>query len=362
MSLQSFHSHALGLPLFVLLSIVPLLQRVQTASFKHSSLIDVAPIPIFLTTLATISTINYSHVTSLFSIFFVSLYLLLFFYRGNDHYHHSIITKAFQSVLIIHVAFFYCQFFYWALTGVVLDPVNSLGMGFAEKWSSSKGFFINGGLVPRFMGLYNEPGTYSTWVFGLSIPVFLQSNNNLLKLLTIGSLVASASLYGFIFACVLLVYTFVYEYKIKARFICLLGFILLIIFSGVKDLINDSIIQRLFITQEGFHFRMLAIENALNNFACGNLCNQSAESAPLDIGLIFSVLSDGGIFLLLFFIFTIYFLTGTKNFGVLFLISVLVMTKMKLTYPLFWVIILYVYIYQRGPLRIFRNPEVYRNE
>src|SRR5690606_32364124 len=77
-------------------------------------------------------------------------------------------VKPISIVLIIHLMFWYLQFVIWLLSGNYLDFLEPI-TGESQRYLSLKGLTFGGSRMPRFTGLYSEPGTYSTYIFLLLV-------------------------------------------------------------------------------------------------------------------------------------------------------------------------------------------------
>ena len=76
----------------------------------------------------------------------------------------------------------------------------------------------------------------------------------------------------------------------------------------------------------------------LETFLCGRLCPGNTNDYPLDVGVYVSLINDGGVlYLLAFGLFTVLAGMFSSLSGFLLLFS-LMLTKIKLSYPLVWVL------------------------
>lgn len=78
----------------------------------------------------------------------------------------SLLKRALANVLMMHAAIIATQVLYFAITRDLISPLSMLGGGDVRSFSK-KGVVIGTVLVPRFSGLFSEPGTYS----GVIVPV-----------------------------------------------------------------------------------------------------------------------------------------------------------------------------------------------
>lgn len=118
----------------------------------------------------------------------------------------SVLLNALTLCLSLHLAAFGVQVLYWMIRGEVLDLTGALGFEPASWSSTLKSLVVAGVRIPRFTGLLNEPGTYSAVMIGLTTAHYgLRRSLSPVSLLALMSVVATASLGGSILVVVLLV-------------------------------------------------------------------------------------------------------------------------------------------------------------
>ena len=143
------------------------------------------------------------------------------------------IKNILEILLIVHTSYFFTQFFSYYLFGIDVDLIKVI-TGVSQKgWGGS--FSLDSlGDLRRFGGLYNEPGTYATFispVLAMYITYFLQSKKcKIITYLTLLSLILTFSTFAFIFSTLIAI-TMVIIYKQKALFVAttyVLGFVTVI--------------------------------------------------------------------------------------------------------------------------------------
>jgi hypothetical protein len=130
--------------------------------------------------------------------------------------------RAFEIIFRVLVLFWFVQFLFYHLTGIVIDP-------------SGAGRFLgnsNEGLLFRATGFFNEPGTYANVMYSMAVIRFMMLRRRIdfwMKLLLL-SLLGSFSLFGWFFAALLCV--LFYSWRRKPRVELLAGGGLLALFMG----------------------------------------------------------------------------------------------------------------------------------
>ena len=105
-------------------------------------------------------------------------------------------AKALRWVILLHVAVIAGQMVYWFATGTYFDVLQYTGLG-EQTVISRKGFEYGGSLVPRFAGMFNEPGTYSAIIAALLAAEFAISRRiSWLTALALASILGTMSLAG----------------------------------------------------------------------------------------------------------------------------------------------------------------------
>ena len=107
--------------------------------------------------------------------------------------------RALSAVLSIHIGLFVVQVAWWFASENYLDYL--LLSDLDSRWSSNKGYRLYGHLVPRFTGAFTEPATYAGVVGAMTAClIFIRRRLGWLGAVSIGTLVLSASTTGFVLA------------------------------------------------------------------------------------------------------------------------------------------------------------------
>jgi hypothetical protein len=230
------------------------------------------------------------------------------------------ITNILLVTLSIHVFFLYTQVAIFFYSGEYVDLLKYLSVESSSNFSL-KGYRINDQLIPRFSGLYNEPGTYSIWVF-LQLLVwqkFEQKKRHTIVLyLTLTSILLTASAYGYV-----MILIFILQ-KINLKNLLLLGFLF---FITILFLVGR------FESGYGIGERLYIFEALKNNpswliFGVGDVAGLLRDDAGQGI----SSILHGGILTLLALL---VLLSESWIVALIVLIA-----KIKLTYPFLYYILL----------------------
>jgi hypothetical protein len=257
---------------------------------------------------------------------YLTVFSILLLRKNNS----SILLSAFTITLKIHIAFWLIQAVYWLMTGSFLDFVEPI-TGDASRYSSSKGISIHGTRIPRFTGLYLEPGTYSNYLYGiLVVRLLLSGKADLLGLIGCVSMFLSFSLFGAIFASsYCLIYVIEAEKKIL-KFLIAMG-VLLLSLRAILPVYN-TILGRVL---SGVDLeRAPLIKSMLENVdPFWGLNRHLVTIAVMDNTLYLASYIIGGLILLIPLI-TIHILVCAKKKGsVKMAISLIFATKIKFSYP-----------------------------
>ena len=213
---------------------------------------------------------------------------------------HKFTSNIFQNVIVIHLTFFYLQFFAYYLFNIEIDFLI-----FSENTSRNLGGvftipFTDIALM-RSSGLFSEPGTYSNIMFLLYLGWFFKRvdpkpKDNLISNLLIFSLFVSFSTFGIIFALAIF---FSRQTNFAAIVLISVVVLLFVIPYLASRFFDDGAIS----LDSGLGFRAEYISSALENFSSirGWLIGEGALSAPVyfvdkegadnDSGLIFYILN-----------------------------------------------------------------------
>ena len=252
----------------------------------------------------------------------------------------KLLETAIRICIWFHLAAFFSQCGYWLLTGSVLDITGSLGFESAS-WSSIKGFNFGGIQIPRFSGLLNEPGTYSAVTIALAVSYYaLTRAVTPVFVIALISIISSASLSGVVLVVALLFAVSVDRMRRgrSGRFVT--GAFLLFAAGAGALWLRSLFDQRAsFRTPEStYHSTMARWVTAPENLSVFGLSRDSLPAMFVvnDIGVWADILVRWGVVGLLALLAYILFVVGGVQ---ALLIAPLILTKLKVTYPLLFLAI-----------------------
>lgn len=331
-TLQSFYFSNIGASIFPVIGSIGIfalsIRRFRAAPIKRFKLILIS-FCLFSTFQISIDIYLDSYYKGFLSfpvLFCCMIGAILFF--DNRLY---LLKKVIKYVIILHLLFLFLQILVWFGTGEYLDYLY-LVTGEAQHYMSQKGIVINGERTPRFTGLFNEPGTYSTWIFSLVlIYYFLQRKISYLLILSLVSMVITMSLYGILLSFLFCLLVLFKRVNIKRAFLVLPIYILIL-------LIIPDIERRLSGEYAGIAFRLTAIKAIFDplTFFGGRLFNETLNKILLDVSIPVYLVYQGGVVYLAFFL-SVFIAAGILHSPLIFFGSLLLlMSKIKITYPLIW--------------------------
>ena len=180
-----------------------------------------------------IPTIIYGNVY-LNSVIGVVLNLLLMasiFYKETLYYN---LIKVINSVLFVHLIFFFIQFFVYHFSGEKIDYLEPI-TGEAQRMVGFEKIEAGGFSLFRPAGLFNEPSTYSVFMITLLWCVKVAGKENILiEKMTLVSILFTFSLSGIIFA----IAYYVLQYYKRIKFfevlvLLLISFVILLLFGDL---------------------------------------------------------------------------------------------------------------------------------
>lgn len=281
-------------------------------------------------------------------LFFIPLILSIFHFDRVDF------LRIISVVVFIHISIFYLQFLLLYIFGIELDLIKDF-TGRAQKgWGGSYYLPIIGKLV-RLGGLYNEPGTYSTFICLLvSLLLFNFDRYRLIIYFSILSVLLSFSTYGLIFSAIFFIYVVVNSNLSVKIFSSIL-------FFTVTSFSLNYFYERFYIHQSssnGTDFRLdfvfVIYENflidfnekfffgyGLFNLNINNLLN--FDNPINDVGFIFYAFVTSGFIGLLSYFFLFLLIIYRNPVSIVF-ISILTLSKFSVTWPIFPVLITILFI------------------
>jgi hypothetical protein len=256
------------------------------------------------------------------------------------------ILKSIEHVIYLHLLFFTGQIIYFAVTFNFLDYLLILGID-ESAYKSLKGIQISGWKIPRFTGLFNEPGTYSIFMSILaSFLIFKGQRISFAALMGFLSCIISMSLFGIILSLSALTIFFISKLNNIKQVLPLILTGGVLLFAGYTY-IAESIEQRLDSDYSGVSERSDFVESYLSlppdKLMLGlGIVPDSIDSSGIstnDNGIFFVFILAYGFFGYL--IIAMFFLNiiqdgGWAGTAVFF---IMLLAKVKLTYPFFWFIL-----------------------
>ena len=150
--------------------------------------------------------------------FLVGAYLVFpFFCAGMRKIDYNKFIKWYNSILVVHLFFFFLQFFSYYLFNYVIDYHAYSGLIGARTFNEELLFF-------RASGLFQEPNSYCVTIYLLLFirALFSKKPFDLIALISLTSIFLSESLWGY---GALLVYCSLFSSTAKSRIIMLMVFI-----------------------------------------------------------------------------------------------------------------------------------------
>lgn len=259
---------------------------------------------------------------------------------------------ALQSVVFVHLLAWSFQVVYFFTTGQFLDLLEPVTGEAQRVWSSKGASTIGVGRIPRFTGLFSEPGTYSTYIFVLAA-MLRQATKGSTKLLFFCSatMILSFSLYGLILALGLLAVTINWQ-GLKGYF----GFIFVTFSLAILYSIASFAIPffRHRVDQGyGVDSRQVAIDRIISesNPIWGHANLDKIQFPVNDLTLPIALYGSGGMLLIASMLAVIVILQPVSLVS-LFLIALVMVTKIKVAYPLLWLYFLVVYAANKNRIMI----------
>jgi len=351
-SLGSYYFYQINLYLFQLIGILFFLLVGNKNSFKLDLNIFVLIAYIFFSSVI-LSIFNSSHLTLsrillpvlLFSYcVFLNIFFIQYSYASN---------RAIYFALSLNLFFFYLQFFCYVIFGIYIDYLEIITGEVQRAFGSTYdlGFYL---INFRPTGLFNEPGTYSTWmmliyiIYKLNLVRLGENKKQLLfDILFTLSVFLTFSIFGFIFLAIYLLSSASNNLKKSYKYLILFSAIY-IFYLYINARFSSNII---YARDTSIDFRQMAIILYYNNldlinifFGLGvfNDFFLNYNIVGKDLGFLFSALTSTGLIGLILLIKSIY---SRKTILYAYpLIIVLCLTKFTYTSALIWFAIYYLVV------------------
>ncbi|MGL0822743.1 hypothetical protein [Vibrio vulnificus] len=348
-SLQSFYFPYIGSGLTYLGYLIPAaLCIIYRKSLSKS---DVYFSVILSVTFLSVVVLSFSGVFSLsdFKSILAAFVMVLLYplVKSYFYFNYDNVVKALRLVITIHSFTVLVQILYWLFTREYLDFMEII-MGSESRSLSRKGIMLFGERLFRFSGLFNEPGTYSVILFCLSVVYYkMVGRIDVYIAFSIFSILSTMSAYGIVLSLSFLFYSSFFDgessnvsKKLKSIFVASLCILPFVVLGGM-----DGFIERFSSDSDysGGDFRKNMIYDYFSeyNFIFGYKIHDMPDFfVPNDIGVWFSILTSFGIFgFISIFIVYSYVIKSDPKFSTFLILSLIMVTKIKFTYPLMWLLI-----------------------
>ncbi|NQY63268.1 MAG: hypothetical protein HRT38_05965 [Alteromonadaceae bacterium] len=243
------------------------------------------------------------------------------------------------SVILIHSLIIIFQMFFWVLTREYIDFLQ-IAVGESSRVMSSKGLTLFNMRVPRFAGLFNEPGTYSVIIMSLTLVYYsvLKKINLTVVMASLTSLF-TLSMFGIVLVASLFLVHIIRSKKLNVFFLIFLS----ILFASLYYVgFLETILNRFSESSNygGISFREMMLRFYFNNaeyiifgIPMGDYPDYFVAN---DVGLWFAFLVAFGLIgfgIVILMIGQVYY---KKSLFEVVIFILLLFTKLKFTYPLFW--------------------------
>lgn len=361
MTLNSFYFYDLGMPLFSVISAlmsIPLIIIFRVKYEKYMLLIIAVLICVLLFSLTTMLP-NTQHVfPARIPLFFLLVPVVLFSSYLLEK-HRKITLNVLKTILVVHLVFFFTQFVYFYTTGNFIDYIMPITGEEQRSFGGNYEIDSSGTELIRATGLFNEPGTYSTYIFlilslvkQLESEIFKKERLTALDLFTVVSVLLSFSVFGFIFSAFFII-KFVLKSNFKTKFIIIISSIPLV-FLAYDRYLSVRFSKDAETSGVGFRTRAIDmyIENAQNDpfnllFGYSNFVNVNDLFNTFivwnDLGFLFSIILSLGV--IGFFLFALITIPRIKTHYLA--ITILCLSKLSITTFFLWFFLSNLYLPRR---------------
>lgn len=294
MTLNSFYFHNIGMPVFsvvaAFLSILLIFVfKVRIRSYMRLILYIITYI--LLSSLLTMLLNDQFALATRIPLFFILVPVVIFssFLFKEEK---ELMAKVLKVVVTIHLIFFFTQFIYFYGTGVFIDYI--LPITGVEQRSLGGSYEIDdsGTKLIRAAGLFNEPGTYSTFIF-LILSLIKNTEKklgkkdrlSLIDILTVISVLLSFSVFGYIFSTFFIL-KYLLKSSLKSKIIIIACSIPLALLAYERYF---SVRFSKDVETSGVGFRTRAIETYINNVQDNPLNLIFGYSNFIDVNELFNV-------------------------------------------------------------------------
>lgn len=254
----------------------------------------------------------------------------------------SALKPIITLVVLLHLLFWFAQVLVWFVGGFYLDFVEHL-TGDTSRYSSLKSLVIQGQRIPRFAGLYLEPGTYSVWMIALLVARYvIDYKFDVVSILAILSMFFSMSLFGVVLGLLFVMFVVAHRLNFRvfiASFLVVLFFFIMIL-QPVFDRFNSDY------SEMDLRLNMLFLIMDAGNYFFGYGLFSEKSVAINDSGVPFFLIYSYGYLALVLLMLLVAFACRWR-FYLMLLFVIILMTKIKLAYPLFWFVLSVFYLKSR---------------
>ncbi len=359
LTLNSYYFYNLGLPLFSFLGAIFTLPLFKIFNFKLKNY--QRPILIVITSLFLISTIsimlNSSYVLGQRFIVFLLFYPVALFSTYLFKEEKILFEKVIKKVIIVHLSFFFIQFISFYGFGYFIDFLEPITGESQRAFGGNYSISSSGNMLIRVTGLFNEPGTYATYMMlllGLFKVSLFQSGQKYkltkFDFIVLFSVLLSFSVFGFVFVFIFcLPILFKASFKNKLFLAVCSSPIIYIVYTRYLSVRFSNELQ----SDNGGEFRSEAIGLLYNNITdslyhllfgyshfvdMNKLFNTSL--AWNDVGLIFTMFLEFG----LVGVSIIFFFISPQIKAKFVVVLITLLCKISLTTFFLWVCISFLFI------------------
>ena len=293
--------------------------------------------------------------------------MIIFILLGTHDLFKIIDLRAFTKFfLITHAFFFYIQFFSFYVFGVVVDFLDPFTGEIQRMHGASLEVPILGKVL-RPSGLYNEPGTYCTFIAPFCAIISrwyaMGKSDRIAYWLSISSLVFSFSLFGIIFAILIFLFSPRLSKTLRLAFLsCMIVFSIPLFYyrffirakyglDGGQDvrwsLVKNSI--------ESFDQNPINIFFGTHNIISPFSSNVEYSISTNDIGVVLSLFLHFGVFLWPFIVCAIIYSLRSLDLFSRIALLILLLSKQSLFCPFLPIILYSIYSLKAYDLRKITN-------
>ena len=335
-TLQSYYFSNLGAAIFPIIGALTLC-AVGILLPKNKEILNhfyfYASFAFFAVYYVVFSLFQYSDIKSIAAMLFAlaSIYGVIRVFQ----YDARVVVGVMTFVISLHLLFYFFQAFYWLFTKDYMDFLYPI-TGESQRHMSLKGLTVDAGRIPRFTGLFNEPGTYSNYVFIAALVRFaIIKKTDFLYYISAFSIASNFSLFGIVFS-VLMVLLGVMNSR---RFNLQSAIVLVISVVFMAFLFYPKISERLDSDYSGLEARQEVLSGLgeIDTYLYGR-GDSNQDVMAGSSGLLAASLYHGGILEVFFLLVIALVISFRKEKKVSFILILIMLTKIKIAYPFLWLV------------------------